>query len=87
MDTTDENVINSFEEDLKESLGEDNKYTASRTPNGIHFIVDHGFDCRKLIEKYKDIVELKRDAMKLVLTYQNNGEESLHFKNNYEKTN
>lgn len=34
-----------------------------RTPHGYAVIVDHGFDTRKLMEKWKDIVTLKRDNL------------------------
>ena len=33
------------------------------TPHGHAVVTKHGFDTRKLLEKWKDIVELKRDDM------------------------
>lgn len=57
FDSLDEELLKQFQADL-------NKYTVYdtyRTPNGYALIAGHGFDCRKLIEKYKEVVTLKRD--------------------------
>ncbi len=35
------------------------------TPNGVHIITDHGFDCRKLLEEVPEVT-LKRDDLYLV---------------------
>ena len=37
-----------------------------KTPHGYAVIVKHGFDTRKLLEKWGKDVELKRDDMLLV---------------------
>ena len=38
------------------------KATKYKTPNGYAVILEHGFDTRELLSKWKD-VELKRDDM------------------------
>ena len=43
--------------------GEDLEIEVTKTVNGFAVVCNHGFDTRKLLEKYKDVVELKKDDM------------------------
>lgn len=60
--------VDEFLADLQDMAGSDNLCELYKTPNGCHVIVEHGFDCRWLLEKYQDCVELKRDAMRYVMS-------------------
>ena len=52
---------------MKDETGKcTNHYEAYKTVNGWHIIVEHGFDCRYLLERYKGVVELKKDGMRLI---------------------
>lgn len=44
-------------------------YEKYKTPNGFGVIVEHGFDTREILEKYKD-VELKRDGLRFLAIYE-----------------
>ena len=56
--------VTEFAKDLALNLDfEDLPKTMNKTPHGYAIIVEHGFDTRKLMEKWKDIVTLKRDDL------------------------
>lgn len=57
FDSLDEELLKQFQADLTKYT----PYDTHRTPNGYALIAEHGFDCRELIEKYKDVITLKRD--------------------------
>lgn len=64
FDSKDEELLNSFVNDMKLSPnGEDLEIEVTKTVNGFAVVCNHGFDTRKLLEKYKDYVELKKDDM------------------------
>lgn len=67
FDLDDASRADDFIADLQDVAG-DNLCELYKTPNGCHVIVEHGFDCRWLLEKYQDCVELKRDAMRYVMS-------------------
>ena len=50
-----------FREDLLKAGFTRSELTIYKTANNYSIVVDHGFDCRKLLEKYPDC-KLKRDA-------------------------
>ena len=80
VDTTDKEQQKSFLEDLvgtfrekisSNELPTDMYFNMVNTPNGIGVIVPHGFDTRELLNKWGDIVTLKRDAMLFVTIKEN----------------
>ena len=64
FDVDDNNVdhLGEFIKDLKESYNSQD-YMTYKTPHGYAVITEHGFDTRKLLEKWKDTVTLKRDDL------------------------
>lgn len=70
FDLDDAEKVDEFLADLLNAAN-DNLYELYKTPNGCHVIVEHGFDCRQLLEKYKDCVELKRDGMRYITSLTN----------------
>lgn len=50
-------------EEFMRDLEPQNPSAIFKTPNGYSIVVDHGFDTRKLLEKWKDIASLKRDDL------------------------
>lgn len=64
-----EESLKSFVEDVKQAYNEtDNRkenleITIHKTPNGYAVITNQRFDTRKLMGKWKNNVELKRDAL------------------------
>lgn len=71
FDVDDETLVTKFIDDIR-SIGEvDNKnifrsmpITKHKTPNGYAIIVQHGFDTRKLMDKWKDFdITLKKDEL------------------------
>ena len=59
--------VSDFEWDIMyENNGEEIIDEDYRTPHGYGIVVKHGFDTRKLMEKWGDIVTLKRDDMMLL---------------------
>lgn len=70
FDSKDTTLLLNFTADLIENMrigGQQNEFEKYSTPNGYHFVVEHGFDSRELLEKYKDVATLDRNAMRLVL--------------------
>lgn len=64
-----EESLKSFVEDVKQAYNETEnrkenlEITTHKTPNGYAVITNQRFDTRKLMEKWKDNVELKRDDL------------------------
>lgn len=70
FDSKDTTLLLNFTADLISNMrigGRQNEFEKYSTPNGYHFVVEHGFDSRELLEKYKDVATLDRNAMRLVL--------------------
>lgn len=65
FDINNESKLEEFVSDIKE-ICPDMVIETHKTPNGYAVIVEHGFDTRKLLEKWGKDVELKRDDMLLV---------------------
>lgn len=64
FDIDDENKVNEFTRDIiKFSEPAQQYFRVSKTPHGYAIIVDHGFDTRKLMEKWGKDVTLKRDDL------------------------
>jgi hypothetical protein len=64
FDCEDYNKVSKFAKDLALNLDlEDIPKTMNKTPHGYAIVVDHGFDTRELMEKWGDIVTLKRDDL------------------------
>lgn len=63
FDCEDEDKLNEFMEDIMMSTNDIIGATSYTTPHGYAIIVSHGFDTRELIEKWGDIVTLKRDDL------------------------
>lgn len=62
FDNQDFNLLEEFFKDIHNSCADiEVKYYI--TPHGYAVVVDHGFDTRELMEKWKDIVSLKRDDL------------------------
>ena len=61
IDTKDINKCEEFLHDLKACFGDNVVENIVPTPNGFALIVNHGFDTRKLNEKWSGVVECKRD--------------------------
>ena len=57
--------LNSAMQKEKEAghIPSDAKVRNHKTLHGMAYVVTHGFDCRKLLEKWQDKVSLKRDDM------------------------
>ena len=51
-------LVDEFVKDVEQYT----KATKYKTPNGYAVVLEHGFDTRELLSKWKD-VELKRDDM------------------------
>lgn len=64
FDSKDLEKLNKFEEDIRELGMYFDKVETYNTINGFAVGVEHGFDTRKLLEKWSD-VELKRDDLLL----------------------
>lgn len=62
FDKVDEIALNNFINDIS-AIDDTVKICTKRTPNGYAVIVDHGFDTRTLMDKWKDFVEVKKDDM------------------------
>lgn len=62
FDNQDIDLVNNFIKDIYNSCA-DIEVKHYATPHGYAIVVDHGFDTRELMEKWKDIVSLKRDDM------------------------
>lgn len=60
FDSKDERLLNIFLSELKKNVKVE---SVTITPNGYAVIVEHGFDCREIIERWKDVVTLMKDAM------------------------
>lgn len=65
FDIDNESKLEEFVSDIKE-ICPDMVIETHRTPHGYAVIVEHGFDTRKLLEKWGKDIELKRDDMLLV---------------------
>lgn len=65
FDINDESKLKEFVRDIKD-LNVVSHIETHRTAHGYAVIVGHGFDTRKLLEKWGKDVELKRDDMLLV---------------------
>ena len=67
FDNDDPHLAYEFMEDIK-IIDETTKPQSYKTRNGYAIVVEHGFDTRKLMEKWKEKVEveLKRDDLLLV---------------------
>ena len=79
FDCEDENELDEFLDDLSTAYSRNNRLhgflldssityildfkRVYKTPNGYAIVIDYGFDTRELLEKYKDIVTLKRDDL------------------------
>lgn len=63
FDCEDKNKLYEFLSDLRVFCSSSSSRTAYKTPNGYAIVVSQGFDARELLEKYKDIVTLKRDDL------------------------
>ena len=68
FDCTDEDKLDEFMDNIA-LTNNDVDITACKTPHGWAVIVSHGFDTRELIEKWGDIVTLKRDDLLCVDWY------------------
>lgn len=66
IDTIDKSLVSNFFKDLPNYIDQDLISIPTQSANGWHVIVNHGFDARKLMEKYGEVVEIKRDGMELV---------------------
>lgn len=77
FDTKDEELLNNVLFQLKDIFSEiDDIVVAHPTPNGYAIIVPRGFDSRKILEQYQDVMTLKRDGM-LLLSWNTNKEQSI----------
>lgn len=65
FDINDESKLKEFVRDIKD-LNVVSHIETHRTAHGYAVIVEHGFDTRKLFEKWTEDVTLKRDDMLLV---------------------
>lgn len=65
FDINDESKLKEFVRDIKD-LNVVSHIETHRTAHGYAVIVEHGFDTRKLLDKWGKDVELKRDDMLLV---------------------
>lgn len=66
--------LDSFILDMCKYYGDDNSYEINETPNGFAIVVEHGFDTRELLKKWKDVdITLKKDEL-LFLDMIKNGE-------------
>ena len=63
FDCEDKDKLYEFLSDLRVFCSSSSSRTVYKTPNGYAIIVSQGFDTRELLEKYKDIVTLKRDDL------------------------
>lgn len=66
IDTIDKSLVSNFFKDLPKYIDQDLISIPTQSINGWHVIVNHGFDARKLMEKYGEVVDIKRDDMELV---------------------
>ena len=64
FDINDESKLKEFVRDIKD-LNVVSHIETHRTAHGYTVIVEHGFDTRKLFEKWTEDVTLKRDDMLL----------------------
>lgn len=62
FDNEDVGLVNEFIKDIYDSCA-DIEVKHYVTPHGYAIVVDKGFDTRQLMEKWKDIVSLKRDDL------------------------
>lgn len=62
FDSADEKLKDQFCAEIKQ-INKDIEIQVSKTPHGFAVITDRGFDMRKVLPKWKDIVEFKDDAM------------------------
>lgn len=58
----DDYLINTFVQEVRDSLPKDVEVTPRKTPNGYAVVVGRGFDTRELLSRWVN-VELKRDGM------------------------
>ena len=63
IDTKDENVLYEIS-DYVEAIGCEIIDTRD-TVNGFHVVIDKGFDSRKLIEQYKEVLKIHKDGLLL----------------------
>lgn len=65
-DESDEH-LEEFLKDLQEEAEFNEKdYNSYKTPHGFAVVVSRGFDTRKLLEKWRDTVTLKRDDLRCI---------------------
>ena len=69
FDCEDEGKLNEFMEDILLSTDDIISATSYKTPHGYAVVVSHGFDTRELMEKWSEIVGLKRDDLLCVSWY------------------
>ena len=67
FDSSDESKVNEFVNDIKK-IDDTLEVSIHNTLHNYAIVVNHGFDCRTLLEKWKDIVGLKKDNL-LYVTY------------------
>ena len=68
FDSYDSELYTEFAKEVRDIMERDGRpywIKEKITPHGWHLVVSHGFDSRELMRKWKDVVELKRDAMLL----------------------
>lgn len=65
FDSNDSSLLDQFIKDVSKYSGYDVDIETITTKNGYAVMVSRGFDTRVLLDKYKDIVTLKRDGMYL----------------------
>ena len=63
FDCEDEEKLDEFMEDILLSTNDIIGATSYKTPHGYAVVVSHGFDTRELMEKWSEIVGLKRDDL------------------------
>lgn len=68
FDNNNDGVVDQFIFDIKE-IAKNIDITCLETPNGYAVITDRGFDTRNLLEKWGEVVTLKRDDL-VVLAWQ-----------------
>lgn len=83
FDKNDFDMLLDFISDMKSLCGYGDGINYYKTPNGFAVIVEHGFDCRKLLDKYSEIVELKRDSL-LCISWCCTGDNYFSKENDYE---
>lgn len=67
IDTIDKSLVSNFFKDLPKYIDQDLISIPTQSINGWHVVVNHGFDARELMEKYGEVVDIKRDDMELVV--------------------